>query len=290
LFFVLSAFFVNASVQSDDDDDGHRTIVLVHGAFLDASGFAELVHELHEHYDYDVIAHSLPGRPSNPNPNTAGVTLGNPSLATYVAQVQSLIEAVRGRVILVGHSFGGMTISQVAENIPHKIRALIYLSAYLPLNGEDANTLSVGSDPSSSLGTTACPFTFATAPSTIFGAFVTGVDLVQPCLGAQFAKVLCPDCSSALAAQVAASELPEPLEPTATPVTLTEANFGRVRKYYVVTLRDQAVSTQFQGFMLSRQHVEKVYAINAGHLSYITQPSAIADFIDDAAHHDDDDE
>jgi len=275
--------------HDDDDDDGRPTIVLVHGAFQDATGFGPLADELSKHHGYRVIAQSFPGRPANPNPSTAGVTATNPTLATYVAQVQSLIEGLKGRVVLVGHSFGGITISQVAENIPDKIFALVYLSAYLPLTGDTANGLSTANDHNSNLGNpNVCPLLFAPAPGSSFvalSALTAAPVLFQPCPGTSFASLFCPDCPASLVPAVVASEVPEPLGPPNTPVTLTLGNFGSVRKYYITTLQDQALSPQFQSFLISRQHVDKVFAVDAGHLSFLTQPEKIAKFIDESAHH-----
>ncbi|MFZ8423175.1 alpha/beta hydrolase, partial [Staphylococcus aureus] len=68
--------------------------------------------------------------------NTYGVGVG---LNDYVKTVTDAINKVKGKVILIGHSMAGMVISQVAENIPNKIDKLIYVSAFLPKNGETLN-------------------------------------------------------------------------------------------------------------------------------------------------------
>jgi len=255
--------------NDDDDDDGHRTIVLIHGAFQDASGFQALANELHTRYGYRVFAPNLPGRPANPTPAL-------PTLQDYINEVQSLIESIDGRVVLVGHSFGGITISAVANNIPNKIRALVYLSAYLPLNGESGFGISETYDANSHLGTS-CALVPAFTP-----ASATTPSTVEPCPGAQFGQVFCPDCNAAQLAQVIASEVPEPFAPATTNVVLGD-NYNNARKYYIVTLQDEAISAQLQGFMLTRQHVEDVFVVNAGHLSFITQPEVDAKFINDAA-------
>jgi len=287
---VALTVLVNANKLSSDhhdDDDNHEpTIVLVHGAFQDATGFATLMTELHEHYGYRVIAQSMPGRPANPNPNTGGVTASSPSLADYVTLIQTLVSSLPGRVILVGHSFGGITISQVAQNIPHKILALVYLSAYLPITGDSSNSLSA-LDINSQLGFapgSVCQFTTPSAVTAL------------PCTGAAFSTTFCPDCTAAQATAVQASVVAEPIAPLLAPVTLG-ANFADVKKYYVVTLRDEAISPQLQGLMLTRQHVDKIFLVNAGHLSFETQPKVVAAYINDAANdahddahdHDDDD-
>ena len=63
------------------------------------------------------------------------------SLNEYVKTVTAAVNAQPGKVTLIGHSMAGIVISQVAEQIPTKINKLIYVSAYLPKNGEDLLTL-----------------------------------------------------------------------------------------------------------------------------------------------------
>jgi len=62
--------------------------------------------------------------------------LADVSLDAYVSEVTSLINSIGLPVVLVGHSMGGMVITQVAEKILDKIHTLIYLTAFSPMNGE----------------------------------------------------------------------------------------------------------------------------------------------------------
>lgn len=63
-------------------------------------------------------------------------TAGGASLADYVAAVDAKLDETGTPALLVGHSMGGVVITQTAEEHPEKIRALVYLSAYLPENGK----------------------------------------------------------------------------------------------------------------------------------------------------------
>jgi len=110
------------------------TIVLVHGAFEDASVWTQTQTQLKAD-GYKVLAVNLPGHPSNPlSPDKA-------SLEVYRDAVLKVIDTEMAPVVLVGHSFGGITISAVGEARPEKIKSLVYLAAYLPADGQSLLSL-----------------------------------------------------------------------------------------------------------------------------------------------------
>jgi pimeloyl-ACP methyl ester carboxylesterase len=103
--------------------DTPPTVVLVHGAFADASSFARVIHRL--------LADGIPVRaPAVPNRSLTGD-------AAYIA---SVIRQIPGPVVLVGHSYGGavITVAGVEDNV----KALVYLSAYALDEGESLGELS----------------------------------------------------------------------------------------------------------------------------------------------------
>src|SRR5580704_4676174 len=89
-----------------------QTIVLVHGAFADASGFAGVIREL-KSAGHPVIA--------PPNPLR--------SLASDAAAVSAVVKAIDGPVLLVGHSYGGAVISQASAGLDN-VTGLVYLAAF----------------------------------------------------------------------------------------------------------------------------------------------------------------
>ncbi|MFN3592196.1 MAG: alpha/beta fold hydrolase, partial [Thermaurantiacus sp.] len=109
-------------------------IVLVHGAFMDASAWRDPQVAL-EDKGLRVITVNLPGRSANP------AEPSEMSLPIYRDAVLAAIAAESRPVILVGHSFGGFSISTVAETAPDKIAALVFVAAYLPRNGQSLQTL-----------------------------------------------------------------------------------------------------------------------------------------------------
>lgn len=238
------------------------TYVLVHGAFQDASGWAATIDAL-EAAGNTAVAVTLPGRGDDTTPIT------EITLAAHRDAVISVIEAQDQPVILVGHSFGGMVISAVAEAIPERISALVYLAAYLPQTGDSLVSLST-QDHYSVLGQE--------------GNFLLSEDFAYGMVNADiFASAFCPDCAEDQLPAVAASQLNEPLAPLNEPVELTEANFGSVRKVYILTAEDVVVSPQLQALMLANTPVDRVFALNTGHAPYISQPAALATLLLQAA-------
>ncbi len=112
---------------------GTPTVVLIHGAFADASSWSGVVERLQRH-GHRVLAPALPLR----------------GLASDAAYIRSVLDSVTGPVVLVGHSYGGAVISQAAADTPH-VKALVYVAAFVPEVGESALQLT-DTFPGSTLG------------------------------------------------------------------------------------------------------------------------------------------
>jgi pimeloyl-ACP methyl ester carboxylesterase len=123
MFFLFSAAFTSGSGSYDPVVPGKPTIVFVHGLWADGSSWSKVIPELVEK-GYSVI--------SVQNPTT--------SLEDDVAATKRAIDLAGGDVILVGHSWGGMVITE-AGNDP-RVKALVYVAAYAPEKGETVPSLS----------------------------------------------------------------------------------------------------------------------------------------------------
>ncbi|GIJ42131.1 alpha/beta fold hydrolase [Micromonospora andamanensis] len=121
--------------------DQRPTIILVHGAFAESASWNGVIERLG---GYDVVAAANPLR-------------SLPGDAAYVADV---MRGVGGPVILVGHSYGGMVITQAAGDNP-SVRALVYVNAFAPDTGESALSLS-GQFPGSTLADTLVQYPVST--------------------------------------------------------------------------------------------------------------------------------
>src|SRR5688572_16441648 len=107
---VLGALAVAASATTGDPGSPRPTVVLVHGAFADASGWDAVTERLHDH-GYTVLAPANPLR----------------GLASDAAYVSSVLDTIEGPIVLVGHSYGGAVITNAAAGHPNVV-ALVYVA------------------------------------------------------------------------------------------------------------------------------------------------------------------
>jgi pimeloyl-ACP methyl ester carboxylesterase len=229
-----------------------ETFVLVHGAWADASAW-DGVSPLLKARGYDVISVNLPGHGKDNTPY-AGI-----SLTAYVDAVKKAI-GKNTNVILVGHSLGGLIISQVAEQIPAQIKRLVYLAAFVPKNGDQLLSLSQ-QDTGSHLGK------YLQVNQNEGYAVIAKEG---------FMDVFAADAPPSIADYLLAGLRPEPLAPFAAPAALTDANFGKIEKTYIYTINDHAISYAFQQKMVKSSNVTREYALPASHTPFITMPGILA--------------
>ena len=229
-----------------------ETIVLVHGAWSDASAWDQVVPIL-KAKGYEVIAVNLPGHGKD-NTSFANITL-----AAYVETVKKAI-GTSNNVILVGHSMAGLVISEVAEQIPDQITRLVYLAAFLPKNGESLLSLAQ-SDADSHIGK------YLQVDKDHGSAALAKDGIID---------VFAADAPQPVQEYLLANFKPDPLAPLATPVVLSDANFGRIEKVYIHTLNDHAVSYPLQQRMVNGANVAREYAIPSSHTPFLSMPALLA--------------
>jgi pimeloyl-ACP methyl ester carboxylesterase len=236
------------------------TVVLVHGAFADASSWDAVVAGLQQR-GYPVIA------PPNPLRGVA-------SDSAYLA---SILATIPGPVILVGHSYGGMVITNAARTA-HNVKALVYVAAYVPEKGESAQSiLSPQKFPGSELGPTtlvARPFPDAAAPKGV------GVDLyINP---AAFRAAFAADVPARQAALMAATQRPlalaADLEPSGVPAWKTLPSWD------LITTQDHAIPPAGQLFMAKRAGAH-IFEVQSSHAVMVSHPNAVVAIILQAAAH-----
>jgi pimeloyl-ACP methyl ester carboxylesterase len=175
-------------------------------------------------------------------------------------------------VALVGHSFCGITVANVAEAMPERVRALVFVGAYLPQAGAPDPSMAQLAEADRWNGFTKENFVIAKDYQT---AGVLPRDVVA---------LFCADCSAADQARTARDfHQIERLEPAGSPVVVSAARFGRVPKAYVKTLRDRAISFELQQLMIDRTPVTRVVPIDSGHSPFLSQPAALAQALLEAA-------
>jgi len=248
---AMSVLGFTAQAQKTNNNNS-KTIVLVHGAWSDASSW-DAVTPLLKAQGEEVINVNLAGHGKDTT-SFAGITF-----QTYVDQVKAAI-GTRTNVVLVGHSFAGLVISQVAEEIPAQVKELIFLAAALPHDGDSLLSLAKG-DPASHIGKS---LTIDQA----HGAAIISKDAA--------ADIFAADAPQQVQEYIATNLKPEPLAPLATPVHLTEKNFGSVRKVYIHTVNDHAISYPAQQYMVKAGKVAKVYTLQSSHTPFISMPDKLA--------------
>jgi pimeloyl-ACP methyl ester carboxylesterase len=170
-------------------------------------------------------------------------------------------------VVLVGHSFAGITISNVSEAAPEKIKTLVYVAAYLPKDGDSLLKLAQ-TDRDSKLGEHLKPDE-ANGVLTVDRAFS--------------ADIFLNDGPAPLREIFPSLVIDEPLVPLATPVHLTAARFGKVDKAYIRTSKDQVISPYLQSAMLADAPVRLTQTLDTGHLALLVDPQGLAKAIEKAA-------
>ncbi len=227
----------------------YPTYVLVHGAWADESAWGFVRNQLAQNANVVVVnlpAHGIDLTPAN-----------KVTLKDYVKTVTDAVNQQPGKVTLVGHSMAGIVVSQVAENIPAKISKLVYVSAYLPRNGEDLLTLA-NQDKESKAGTS-LEFTAD------YSAAAIKKDVIAP--------AVCADCPDFMKEALVKYHKAEPAKPLGEKVVLTAAKFGSVPKYYIHTSNDAAVGYDLQKMMVKNNGtIKQTFVMNTSHLPFVVQP------------------
>ena len=229
------------------------TFLLVHGAWHGAWCWHKLVPRL-EKAGHVVVAPDLPAMGRDHTP------VNRVSLATWRKHVCRVVDELRGPVVLVGHSRGGIVISEVAEHRPERIQMLVYLCAFLPRNGESLFDLA-GKDES----------------SLVPGNMMMSEDKSSSTVRAEVLRdAFYGECSDDDVALARLCVQPEPTLPLATPVKLSAENFDRVPRVYIECLRDRAIPPALQRQMHSASPCQRVLALDTDHSPFFSKPDELA--------------
>jgi pimeloyl-ACP methyl ester carboxylesterase len=219
-------------------------VVLVHGGFVDGSGW-QGVYDLLTADGYRVSIVQNP-------------TL---SLEDDVAVTQRVITQDEGPVVLVGHSYGGVVITEAGSH--PQVEALVYISAFAPDKGESVNTLIA--DP---------------APGAPVPPILPPRDGFLFLDRDEFAASFAADLPPGQAAFMADSQVPWGVD--ALGGTVTDPAWRQKRSWYLVAADDRMIPPPAQRAMAERAGSTTTEA-PASHSIYVSQPNAVADLIRQAA-------
>jgi pimeloyl-ACP methyl ester carboxylesterase len=221
-----------------------RNVLLVHGAFADGSGW-EGVYQLLKKDGYDVTIVQNP---------TA-------SLADDVAVTKRAIAAAPGKVILVGHSYGGVVVSEAGTD--PKVAGVVYIAAFAPDAGESVSSLIANPPPGAPVPPILPP--------------VDGFLFLDK---AKFAAAFAADVKPELAAFMAASQVPWGI--AAVEGKVTSPAWKAKPSWYLVATEDHMIPPPAQRQMAKRAGAT-IVEVPGSHAIYVSNPKAVAALIEQAA-------
>ena len=251
---VLVSLTAARSADAHGSDAPKPTIVLVHGAWADASSWQPVIERLHN--DGYVVR-------AIPNPLR--------SLAGDAASVRAFLETLSGPIVVVGHSYGGAVVTNAATGVPN-VKALVYVNAFALDEGESAIQVA-GPDSALSNPDPTKVFDFVPAgpptattdlylkKSTVFTSFATGLNANDK-------------------AMVYATQRPGlfgGLTDTSGPPA-----WKTIPSWYLIGTEDQIIPPDVQR-SLAKRAGSKVTEFNEGHLGLLTDPKTTTRVIEQAA-------
>lgn len=221
-----------------------KNVVLVHGGFVDGSGWKGV---------YDIL--------KKDGYNVTIVQNPTLSLADDVAVTKRAIAQQDGPVVLVGHSYGGVVVSEAGTD--EKVKAVVYIAAFAPDKGESVSSL-IANPP-------------ADAPVPPILPPVDGFLFLDK---TKFAASFAADVDADEAAFMADSQVPWGVEALAGAVT--EPAWKTKPSYYLVATEDHMIPPPAQRQMAERAGAT-VVEIAGSHAVYVSKPAEVAAFIEKAA-------
>ena len=241
---LLAALFVVGLAGGLAAQTTKPTIVLVHGAFADASGWSKVISIL-QRDGYNVIAVQ--------NPLT--------SLAADIETTKRVIDAQTGPVVVVGHSYGGAVITGAAAGNAN-VKALVYVAAFAPDSGEPIGAF--GEKYPAPLGA-------ALKPDAAGFLYIDR---------GQFNALFCADVPAAEARVMAVTQ--KPLNSSVFGASVDRAAWKTLPSWFVVSQDDKAINPDLERFYAKRMGA-KVTELKSSHVSFISHPSEVTRVIEQAA-------
>jgi pimeloyl-ACP methyl ester carboxylesterase len=248
LMAVAAALSVSGAVAQES---AKPTIVFVHGAFADSSGWNGVIAQLNKD-GYRTIAAANPLR----------------SVSGDAASVAAVLKSIPGDVVLVGHSYGGIVITEAASG-QDNVKALVYVAGFLPETGESAFALST-KFPGSTLGEALQPVPLSDGTADLY--------IQGDKFHAQFAADLPQDVTALMAAtQRPVTDAALNASTTAVPAWKT------VPSFVVYGDLDLNIPAELEVFMAERAKAVKTVEIKGGsHALMISNPGEVAALIEEA--------
>lgn len=230
------------------------TFVLVHGAWHGAWCWNKVVDALAGR-GHKAVAFDLPSHGDDKTP------VGEVTLQSYADRTVRALKEAGGKSVLVGHSMGGMVVSQATEDAAGNVGLVVYLCAFLPRNGESLLDLE---------GRNSNP--------TVPPALIVSEDGASATLATEKLKPLFyHDCSDADVAFAIEHITPQAMAPLTTPAKLSAERFGSVPRAYIECTEDGAISIALQRDMQEKSPCALTASLKASHSPFLSMPGELAD-------------
>jgi len=230
--------------------------ILIHGAWHGSWCWEHIV-PLLEEQGHSVTNLDLPGTVNNPK------DFSSVDLKCYVDFVEHEVEKIDGKVILVGHSMAGIILASLAEKIPHKIKKLIFIAAFIPDNGQsmfDQASAFSGKGVSTEMA---------------FNIPEFSIDLIR---GNRVIELFFNMCAEEDVKKSLSLLQKQPLKPLNDILHTTEKKFGTIPKLYINCLKDEAVSTKDQHKIATNSKCE-IADIESDHSPFLSTPKELVRII-----------
>jgi pimeloyl-ACP methyl ester carboxylesterase len=224
------------------------TFILIHGAYHGGWCWEKVVLRLNE-AGHQALAPDLPGMGADRTPPqyvTLAMTGG------FIAE---LAQRQPEKVILVGHSLGGVAISDAAERAPEAIAGLIYVAAALLPNGGSAMGVRSGKLPE--------------------GVSLSGDGIARTIDSGHARERFYNGCDEDDAQNALARLLPQPTRPSQDRLTITPERFGAIPRAYVECLHDNAVSLDLQRSLYDAMPCHPIFTMETGHSPFMQDPEGL---------------
>ncbi len=241
--------------KSELNKSQKETYVLVHSAWLGGWQWKHVAKTL-KNKGHDVLTPDLLGHGNDKTPPS------NITMDDYVETLTKILDQQSNPVILVGHSFNGITVSRVAELRPKKVKKLVYLTAFLLPNGGSFFGAVQGVE-----GSKAVENFFLSEDKTY--ALVREEEM-QNAFAHDIPKEIFEEAKPYI--------VPEPAAPLSYELKITDENFGKIPKYYIECTEDRAIPIEVQRAMYKGK-VKKSYTLNSSHTPNFSQPEKLANIL-----------
>ncbi|UII27412.1 alpha/beta hydrolase [Fulvivirga maritima] len=249
------------SSQTNAKKKGDKKFLLVHGAWHPEGSWNKMVVGL-EKFGHEVHTIQLPGLGTDRTP------ISQITLATHVNAVTSKMQEIGSGITLVGHSYGGVVISQAAENLSSYVDQVVYVSAFMLNDGQslfDIAATDLNSVVTQNIVITGdSVFIPEDAYENAFYNYGQNSNNKNIDEDIYFIKTLL---------------VPQPLATFTTPISLSSA-YNNLDKVYISCTDDRAITPQAQQNMYSNYPDVQVYTIqNADHSPFLSRPNQLLNIL-----------